>query len=69
MEMEPVDSSYLKAVGYDPIERLMRIEFKGGATYDYPGTLPHEHQALMDAPSRGKHFHAHVRGRENTKVK
>jgi hypothetical protein len=57
MEMLPVQSSNIQSVGYDPETRTMRVAFKGGTEYEYPGTLPDEHQALIHAPSIGKHLY------------
>ena len=35
VELEPVASSHLDAVGYDPVERRLRIRFRDGTTADY----------------------------------
>lgn len=68
MEMQPVESSNIHSIGYDPATRTMRIAFrdrKNGATrlYEYQGVSPVEHAALIKADSVGGHFHAHVRHR------
>jgi len=33
--MHPVVSEAVAAVGYDAQARIMRVEFRGGGTYDY----------------------------------
>lgn len=63
MNMVPVESSNIKSVGYDPATRLMSVQFSDGGTYDYEGVEPHHHAAFMAAPSKGKHFHQHIRGK------
>jgi hypothetical protein len=33
--MQPVNSTTVRAVGYDPFSRVMRVEFRSGGIYDY----------------------------------
>ena len=61
MEMRPVQSSNIDAVGYNPETREMRIQFKGGGKYAFHGISPEQHKALVNAPSVGGHFAAHIR--------
>lgn len=61
MQMTPVTSSNVKAVGYDPAGRTMRVQFNSG-TYDYADVPPEKHAALMEAESVGKHLNANFRG-------
>jgi len=35
MDMRPVVSGAVRAVGYDAETRTMRVAFRGGGTYDY----------------------------------
>lgn len=63
MDLRPVESSNIRAVGYDPAERAMEVQFKGGNHYRYKDVPPESHAALIGAESVGKHFHAHVRGK------
>jgi len=35
MELIPVDSDALRAVGYDPARRILRVAYRGGGVYDY----------------------------------
>ena len=37
MEMHPVTSSNVESVGHDPETNILRVVFKGGATYEYDG--------------------------------
>ncbi len=63
MERKPVVSSNLVSVGYDPESLTCEIEFRGGNVYRYLGMTPERHQAFLEAPSLGKHFHQHIRGK------
>ena len=63
MEMKPVQSSNIDAVGYDPDTREMRIQFKGTGTYAFRGISAEQHRALVNAQSVGGHFAAHIRPR------
>jgi len=65
MTRQPVQSSNLKSVGYDPATKKMQVEFSGsGQVYEYDGIEPHEHQQLVGAASVGSHFSQHIRGRK-----
>jgi hypothetical protein len=65
MDMKPVKSSNVQAVGYDPASRTMRVQFNSG-TYDYADVAPEKHADLMAADSLGKHLHAHFKGQHET---
>jgi hypothetical protein len=55
-----VQSSNLIAVGYDPQQQLLEVEFQSGSAYRYMG-VPHElYQRLMVAPSKGQYFHDYI---------
>jgi hypothetical protein len=68
MEMQPVESSNIKAIGYDQATQTLRMEFRNGSIHDYPDTSPADHTNLMAAASHGKHFHQHIRSRKSVKV-
>lgn len=62
MERQPVKSSQIASVGYDPEKQVLEIEFRhGGNIYHYANVPPEKHAALMASDSIGKHFHAHIR--------
>lgn len=59
--LDPVESSQLAAVGYDPDTGTLAIRFHGRG--DKPGSLYHyanfgetDWRALQDAESKGSHF-------------
>jgi hypothetical protein len=62
MQRQAVNSSNLRSVGYDQSDKILEIEFHSGGVYRYDN-VPHSvFQDLMDAPSHGKYFHAHIKG-------
>ena len=54
MEMIPVDSSNIKAIGYDPDQARLEIEFKSGTAYEYFDVPQHIYDELLIAESKGK---------------
>jgi hypothetical protein len=63
MERVPVESSNVRSIGYYEPSRTMHVEFRDGRVYEYSGVPPEAHQALVNAPSVGRHFHAHIKSR------
>ena len=61
MEREPVISSNISSVGYDPSSETLEIEFTNGSVYEYCGVPYEEYLELMDAGSIGEYFHQHIR--------
>lgn len=53
---KPVKSSSIKAVGYDPASKVLRVKFHSEDVYDYAGVTEKEHEAMMNAESIGRHF-------------
>lgn len=70
IELHPVESSNIEAVGHDPATNTLRIRFKSGGTYDYADVTAKKHQEMLSAESLGQHFHRQIRGRHKfTKLK
>lgn len=70
MRREPVTSSNLVSVGYDPETQTLEIEFKEGRVYQYYKVPVEIYQGLMAAGSKGSYFYSHIRGRfGDTQVK
>jgi hypothetical protein len=63
VEMIPVRSRAMRAVGYDPDTLQMRILFKQGHAYDFCGVPAHVYRGLMDAPSKGGYYNDHIKDR------
>jgi KTSC domain-containing protein len=56
--MTAVESSNIAAIGF--ADGLMRVAFKNGNQYEYPGVTAEQHAAVMAAPSTGKAINALV---------
>ena len=54
IEMHPVTSSAVKAIGYSLFTRTCRIEFTKGDIYDYDKVPKSSYDELIHAPSIGK---------------
>ncbi len=62
MNMNPLKSSHISEVGYDPETQELHVKFSTGHTYSYPGVSQEQHDALVAAESPGKHFREKFRG-------
>ena len=60
MNMTPVKSSQISAVGHDG--GTLRIRFNNGSEYDYSGVTQDDYDKLMSAESIGAHFGKSIRG-------
>jgi hypothetical protein len=56
MEMFPVISSNLAAVGYDFDSAVLRVEFLKGGMYEYHGVPSEVYEGLINASSKGQYF-------------
>ncbi len=63
MELKPVNSSSLAAIGYDTAAKTLVLEFRTGGTYAYFDVPPSRHRALLKASSMGEHFMHSIRDR------
>jgi hypothetical protein len=63
MRVATVESTTLATVGYDEARKLLQLEFCSRAIYLYFGVPAAVHQALLDAPSKGRYFNRTIRGR------
>lgn len=64
MDLRPVASSVLAAVGYDARTRCMEVDFRdSGLRYRYLDVPPEVFAALMAAPSKGTFLNDHIKGR------
>lgn len=56
MQMIEVDSSMLKAVGYNSATQTLRAVFNGGKTYDYFEVSRKVYEQLLDDNSKGSYM-------------
>ena len=66
-----LDSSTLDAIElYEPGTQILVIGFKGGAQYRYEKIPKEVFDAFMESPSKGKFYHANIKGKfEFVKIK
>lgn len=62
MQMKPIKSSNIKAVGYEPTTNRLRVQFGNGQEYDYTDVSIEKYNALMAADSQGRYFHQYIKG-------
>jgi hypothetical protein len=66
VDRQPVHSSNLAEVGYDPATQVLEIAFRTGGIYRY-GSVPQDiYAGLMQAGSHGTYFTMHIRNRYPT---
>lgn len=56
-----VDSTAISEVKYDKESQVLRIQFARGAEYEYYDVPEQEFQNLVNAPSVGKYYNAHIK--------
>ena len=61
MERRSVDSSVLRAVGYDADHQILEVEFGNGRVYRYLRVPELVYRRLMKAPSIGGYYNAEIR--------
>lgn len=57
----PVQSSDLASVGYDPVTRILEVEFVKTGVYSYLSVPPEVYAELMAAPSKGRYFNLAIK--------
>jgi len=60
MEMIPVTSSNIQAIGYDPDTAILTIAFNNGSEYEYYDVPQHEFDSFYSANSKGKYGNQHI---------
>ncbi len=56
MKLEFVESSNIKALGYDDATQTMAVQFNNGKVYHYAGVARELFEIVRDAPSIGREF-------------
>lgn len=56
MERKRVNSSKIRAVGYDAKTQVLEVEFRDGRAVAYSGVSPEIHRQFMAAPSPTSYF-------------
>jgi hypothetical protein len=60
MEMIPVNSSNILAIGYDADSANLAIAFKDNSKYEYYDVPQHEFDNFLAADSKGKYAHQNI---------
>lgn len=60
MELTPVESSMIRAVGYDSTTRELEVVFTSGRTYRYTEVPPEVYEGLLAAESKGRYMRAYI---------
>lgn len=60
MNLIPVVSTAIKAIGHDPVTNTLMVQFTNGGTYAYAGVDKAKAEKLMFAKSIGEHFARHI---------
>lgn len=68
MQMQQVQSSNVRAVGYDPASRLMRVEFSNGSTYEYDDVSGGDFDSIVSSDSIGRSLRSVTMGRSYKRV-
>jgi hypothetical protein len=64
IDLTPVQSSQIAALGHDPVTNTLRVQFQGsGSTYDYAGVSAETAADFLKAESIGKFFGAQIKGK------
>jgi hypothetical protein len=61
IDMIPVESGHIEAIGYDPYSEEMRIRFVGNHLYVYRGVPQEIWDQFRVAQSKGQFFAAHIK--------
>ena len=56
MERKRVNSSKIRAVGYDPRSRVLEVELRDGTVLAYSGVSQEVHRQFMNAPSPASYY-------------
>lgn len=61
IEMQPVESSNIAAVGYNEVQQAMRVQFTSGDTYHYDNVPKDVFEAFHASKSKGRFFASEIR--------
>ena len=61
MLRDPVSSSNIASIGYDPGSETLEIEFTNGSIYQNFNVPAGLHEQLMAAPSKGQFLNTYIR--------
>lgn len=62
MQRQPVSSSNIESIGYDPASQILEVAFLNHTVYQYFNVPLPVYEALMAAGSHGTYLNAHIKG-------
>lgn len=60
MEMKSINAGKLRAIGYDPRERILRVEFDDGSAIDYSGVGAETWRRLSTSGSAWSYYRDNI---------
>ncbi len=60
MEMIPVSSSNIAAIGFDESQSILAIEFNNGRAYEYYGVPQYVFDEFLNSGSKGKYANQNI---------
>ncbi len=60
-DLTPVESSNIKAIGYDEATETLTVKFLTDKEYEYSGVEKEHFHKMLLAESVGKYFHREIR--------
>jgi hypothetical protein len=63
IQLEPVESSNLAAIGYNPQKKIVAVKFKSGSIYHHAGFPMEAALAFYQADSRGRYYSQNIKGK------
>lgn len=69
MDRDPVSSSLLASVGYDPDDQVLEVELQDGKVYQYSDIPEETYRELLTAGSLGRYFNRHIRGHNYVRIR
>ena len=60
MERKRINSTAIRAVGYDPKTQTLEVEFSSGSIVQYQRVAAEIHRRFLAAPSPTRYFHDHI---------
>lgn len=61
MQMIPVSSSNIRAIGYDDATATLVVEFRGNTCYEYYGVPRYIFESFFHAGSKGTYHADHIK--------
>lgn len=62
MEMQSVNSSNIRGIGYDADTHELHVKFNSGKKYVYSNVPETEYKGFINAGSHGSHFNRYIKG-------